>query len=73
MKHEMYLYHVNPLGHCPAGYEESLKAFKQGSCKILILFFKDDLWGNVNIVHTLELETGGSIFRVFYNSKETRC
>lgn len=45
MNHEVYLYHVNPLGCCPAGYGESLKVFKQGSCKILILFFKDDLRG----------------------------
>lgn len=45
MSHEMYIYHVKAFGHCPADYGESLKDFKQGSDKILSLFFKYDLGG----------------------------
>lgn len=45
MNHEMYLYHVKPLGYCPTGYEESLRDLKQGGDKALILFSKNDLGG----------------------------
>lgn len=76
MNNQLYLYHVKPLGYCPTGYEESLKACtsKQGSRKILILFFKDDLGGMCILYILLNWKRGGgAIFRLFSNSKETKC